>query len=169
VFIIATQVRFLQLLRVVNNLQLLVDIAMSGTPPLDLSKATKLKDLSFRCGQPSIQRVTMALQTVQSKYLQRISIRPCHAFADLELINFSPSGTPPSIVEGPVLQEWQDLDRLLIQFWDSHSIRPEITYEAVKGQNAWRVLSQTLLPEVTRRGLFDLVENKRWPRGKGKN
>ena len=142
---------------------------MSGTPPLDLSKATKLKYLSFRCGQPSIQRVTMALQTVQSKDLQKISIHPCSTFADLQLINFSPSGTSPSPVEGPVLQEWQDLDRLLVQFWNSHSIRPEITYEAGKGHNAWSVLSQTLLPEVTRRGLFDLVENKWWPRGKGNN
>jgi hypothetical protein len=140
---------------VVNTLPLLVDIAMSGTPPLDLSRATKLKDLSFQCGGSDIQRVTMALQTVQSKNLQQITIYPCKTLY----------GTPGNPVEGAVLQQWQDLDRLLVQFWTSHSIRPKITYKVGKGQKDWGALVPRLLPELTRRGLFDLVENIPWFRG----
>ena len=79
----------------------------------------------------------MALQTAQSINLERITIRWSPAF-----------GT--SIAE----QEWQDLDRVLLQFWTSHSIRPEIGYD---GGN-FRELAPRLLPELTSRGIVDLVE-----------
>jgi hypothetical protein len=154
---------------VVRTLPLLVDIAKSGAPPLDLSRATNLKDLSFTCGGSDIQRVTMALQTVQSKNLQQITIYPCKTFGDLQQIYTHPYGTPGNPVDEAVLQQWQDLDRLLVQFWTSHSIRPKITYEVGKGQKDWGALVPRLLPELTRRGLYDLVENIPWFRGKGKN
>ena len=101
--------RFLQPLRVVNTLLLLVDIAMSGTPPLDLSRAAKLKDLSYTCGGSDIQRVTMALQTVQSKNLQQINIYPCKTLRDLQQTNIHLYGTPENPVEEAILQQWQDL------------------------------------------------------------
>jgi hypothetical protein len=116
-----------------------------GTPvtPLDLSKATKLKDLLFRCGESNVQQVTMALQTVQSKHLQRITIHPRAASVRLSA--------------EPAPQEWQDLDILLVQFWTSHSIRPKIMYDPGKGVNDIRGLAPSLLPELARRGAIDLV------------
>ena len=145
-FIVKPWVRFPQLLRVVNNLQLLVDVDTSGTPPLDLSKATKLKGLSFRFGGLDVHRITMALQTVQSKHLQQITIRLCGNFANP--------------VEETVRRGWQDLDRLLVQLWASHSIRPNITHGTRKGQGDWEVSAPRLLPELTRKGLVDLVVNQ---------
>jgi hypothetical protein len=129
---------------VVNALPLLVDVATAGTPPFDLSKATKLKELSFRWGGPGVQRVTTALQTVRSKNLQQIAIRLYARFVNP--------------VEEKVRQEWQDLDRLLVQFWTSRSIRLKIKYEAWEGENSLGALAQSLLPELTRRGAVDLVE-----------
>jgi hypothetical protein len=120
---------------------------MPGAPPLDLSKVNKLEDLSFRCGGWNIQQITTALQTVQSKYLQQVTIHPGAAFAN-------------QIVE-TVHQEWQDLDRLLVQFWNSHSIRPKFTYEADTEGDDLRAFAPSLLPELTRRGLVDLVEDQR--------
>jgi hypothetical protein len=141
-FPITPRVRFLQLLQVVNNLPLLVAADTSGTPPLDLSKAVKLKELLFRCGKLNLPRITMALQTVQSKNLQQITINPYGTFVN-------PIGaTDP--------QEWQDLDRLLVQFWTSHSIRPKIVYQAGKGLND---LVPSLLPELMGRGAVYLVED----------
>jgi hypothetical protein len=131
---------------VVNNLQLLVDVDTSGTPPLDLSKATKLKELSFRFEWLGLQRITMALQTVQSKYLQQITICPRGNFANP--------------VEETVCLGWQDLDHLLVRFWTSHSIRPEIIYEAGEKHDVWNLLALKFLPELTRRGLVDLVAYK---------
>jgi hypothetical protein len=84
----------------------------------------------------------MALQTVQSKNLQQITINPYGTFVN-------PIGaTDP--------QEWQDLDRLLVRFWISHSIRPKIVYQAETGLND---LAPSLLPELMGRGAVDLVED----------
>jgi hypothetical protein len=128
----------------VNTLRLLADADKSGRPSLDFSKATKLKELVFRCGEPNVQRIVMALQTVQSKSLQQITIHPYGAFA-----------IP---VKEAVRQEWQDLDHLLVQFWTSLSIRPRIACEAGIGGDNLRAYVPNLLPELTRRGLVDLVE-----------
>jgi hypothetical protein len=89
----------------------------------------------------------MALQTVQSENIQQITIRPRVTFAT----QFGET----------VYQEWQDLDRVLVQFWNSHSIRPEITCEVDKRGNYLRAFAPTLLPELTRRGLVNLVEVQR--------
>jgi hypothetical protein len=136
------RVRFLQLLRAVNDLPLLVAADTSGTPPLDLSKVVKLKELWFRCGTLNLPRITMALQTVQSRNLQQITINPYGTFVNLI------GATDP--------QEWQDLDHLLVRFWTSHSIRPKIVYQAGKGLND---LVPSLLPELMGRGAVDLVED----------
>jgi hypothetical protein len=121
-----------------------VDVDTSGTPPLDLSKATKLKDISLRCNGPNVQPFAMALQTVQSKRLQQITIQPCGAFV--------------YPVEETVLQELQDLDRTLVQFWTSHSDSSKDHVCGGEGKNDLRGLAPSLLPELTRRGAVDLVE-----------
>jgi hypothetical protein len=123
----------------------LVNVGMSGTPPLDLSEATKLKDLSLRFGGPNVQWITMAFQTARSKHLQRIAIRPLYI-------------TSESLGGETVRQEWQDLDRLLVRFWTSHSIRPKVVCGAGKGESGLRDLAPSLLPELTRRGAVDLVK-----------
>jgi hypothetical protein len=116
---------------------------MSREPPLDLSKATKLKDLSFRCEGPNTQRITMALQSVKSEAFRQITIHPY--------------GTFPNPI-GPVERgQWQDLDSLLVQFWTSHSIRPVIKYKPREGGRDLGRLAPSLLPELMRRGLVDLV------------
>ena len=87
----------------------------------------------------------MTLQTVGSGYLQSITIEP----HDL----------PPETVEEEVYQEWHDLDRVLVQFWTSHSIRPRVVYMPRLGEGKdLGVDVPILLPELTRRGLVDLVE-----------
>jgi len=110
---------------------------------LDLSKATKLKYLKFLWTRSSVQWIATTLQTVKSKNLQRIII--CQAIA------------LPEEIEEAVYREWQDLDRLLVQFWASHLIRPRVTYVVGKGGKDLRDHVPSLLPELTRRGLVDLV------------
>ena len=58
-------------------------------------------------------------------------------------------------------QQWHDLDRLLAQFWTSHSIRPKVAYEVEvekREDEDIRDHAPSLLPELTRRGFIDLVE-----------
>ena len=115
---------------------------MPWKPPLDLYKATELKDLALRCRRPNVQWITTALQTVQSENLQRITIHPCHA-------------TSASRIKEAVHREWQDLDHLLVQFWTSRSICPKIMY--VTGSGLGRYAS-SLLPDLTRREAVGLVK-----------
>ena len=113
----------------------------SASVLLDLSRATNLKKIVFRFGRPSVLWVVMALQTVKSKNLQHITIHQV-------------TGSYRSLgVEEGLLPEWQDLDRLLVQFWISHSIRPKL----VDSMTHLRGLTPTLFPESTRRGLIDIV------------
>ena len=67
----------------------------------------------------------MALQTVTSKHrdLWRISI---HVPYDYTLN--SPGANVRQGLEEVMYGQWLDLDRLLVQFWKSRSIRRKITY-----------------------------------------
>jgi len=114
------------------------------TSSFDLSTATKLKDLVFHCTWQNVQWITMALRTVKSKNLQRIALRP------------RPTTFAETIPE-PIHQEWEELDCLSVQFWISHSIRPEVT-RGMDGLGArLRDVELGLMPELARRGLVDLV------------
>ena len=115
-------------------------------PSLDLSKATKLKEVVFNYYR-NIQWITTAIKTIESKNLQQIAI-------------FSYASTPISFqIKEAVRQEWQDLDHQLVQLWTSHSIRPKIMYRRGQGgADEARGLVQRLLPELTRRGAVDVVE-----------
>jgi len=134
----------LQLLRLVGTLSLPVDTSRTP-PPLDLSKATKLKDVQFWCRGQNIQRITTALRTAVFKSLQQITIR-------------TDDTTLMIPIREMIHQESQDLDRLLAQLWTSYSIRPKVTFETIKRRSAPRDLAQSLLPELTRRGVVDVIE-----------
>ena len=112
---------------------------------LDLSKAPKLKCITFLGRRSNIYWVVAALRTVESKNLQQITIR-LH------------TATLRNSIEETDCQEWQDLDQLLVQFWTSHSIRPQLVYSPNSGGREARDRAPRLLPELTRRGLVDLVE-----------
>ena len=113
---------------------------------LDLSKATKLKDVEFRPREPIVSWINATLQTAGSKNLRQIVIHIHATLVSSILLG--------SIGESTWL-EWRDLDRLLVQLWITRSIHPVITYEKGAG-NGPRVLAQKLLPELVSRG-FDVV------------
>jgi len=115
----------------------------SGTPSLDLSDATKLKDVAFHCGR-STKWITTTVKTAKSENLQQITVN-------------SPTATLGQIEEA-VYREWEDLDHLLVQLWTSRSIRPRVTYERGKREDGMKDLPSRLLPELTRRGVVEIVE-----------
>ena len=118
---------------------------MPGAPSLDLSRATKLKDVEFNYCR-NIQWITTTIKTIESKNFQQITI--------------SYGNTPISFkIKEAVLQEWQDLDHLLVRLWTSRLIRPKIVYRREEGgEDEASGLVQRLLPELTRRGAIDVVE-----------
>ena len=68
-------------------------------------------------------------------------------------------GTGDAIWE-PVRREWLELDCLLVQLWTSHSLRSTVMYGPGEGGRDLRDLVARLLPELTRGGIFDLVEDR---------
>ena len=107
------------------NLPLPTGLGMPTTPPpIDLSRATKLKTVDLRTDTLAVEWITRTLQTITSKYLMQIAIV-----------------VPPfltGLIHTTVRREWEDLDHVLVQFWTSRSIRPVFKYkmtpESVMGE-----------------------------------
>ena len=93
---------------------------------------------------PSVQWITATLHTVERKTIRDITIYPFDAL--------------PETIEQAVCEEWRELDRLLVQFGTSRSIRPRVAYVAENEGRDMRDYVPSLLPELTRRGLVDLIE-----------
>ena len=57
-------------------------------------------------------------------------------------------------------QAWLELDRLLAQLSELHSIRPEIVYDVPSWVNRKEARSsmEVLLPELTKRGIVEMME-----------
>ena len=58
--------------------------------------------------------------------------------------------------------QWLDLDRLLVQFWESRSIRPTVIYTTPEGGEQYMCVKdwvRCLLPGVTGREVVDFVES----------
>ena len=121
------------------DLTTVVNVGLTGLHFLDLSKATKLKDLTFRTRRSTIKSITMTLQTIGSKNLQQITIHPC-------------------VIGAKLCQGWRDLDIMLVQLWTLHSIRPRLMYGPDGTGKDARDCASSLLPELTRREILHLVK-----------
>ena len=123
--------------------------------PVDLSKAIKLKEVMFRCGL-SGEWVTTTLETITSRhqYLQQISIRILRVRRYAQEGDFAIDW----IERAYPVTWWSDLDRLLVQFWDSRSIRPKVLLPPTRKEVGMKDWGEHLFPELTRRGVVDLVE-----------
>jgi hypothetical protein len=99
----------------------------------------------------------MALHTITSKHrdLQQIVIMvPYH----ISIVG-ADSNAGKAIGEANFGQ-WLDLDRLLVQLWESRSVRPKIICVAhVKEGRYVKDCVGRLLPEITGGGIIDLAEH----------
>lgn len=125
---------------------------------IDLSKVTKLQDVVFRClsGSLSSGWVIMMLETITSGHrdLRQISIHIPYApdyNRDLRLIEQVSAAKPG--------MRWSDLDRLLVQLWESHSIKSKVVCPRSRNRTM-RVEDWTkyLLPGIADRGIVELIE-----------
>jgi len=58
-----------------------------------------------------------------------------------------------------IFGQWLELDRTLAQFWESRSIRPKTLYLVPPGREKDLIECMgRLLPEITERGIIDLVD-----------
>ena len=129
---------------ITSNFPLPTGLGMPTTPPpIDLSRATKLKTVDLRTDALAVEWITRTLQTITSKYLVQIAII-----------------VPPfltSLIHTTVRREWEDLDHVLVQFWTSRSIRPVFKYKMTPGSVMGEYL-RALLPELASREIVDVAE-----------
>ena len=120
----------------------------SNLSPIDLSKATKLERVVFLPTPAGVEWITLSLQTVTPKHrdFRQILILPPYdsALADA-------STDVRQTVGDHVYGLWLDLDRLLVQLWESRCIRPMVPTTT---QHTRRYMG-CLLPEVMKRGMVE--------------
>ena len=121
----------------------LIATTVSGTSrkpsPLDLSKATRLKNVDFQSNVADIQWITKSLGSAGFESLRKAKIT-----ASLP-INFADQ------IEGVLHRELVDLDRLLVELWTLRSVALWVRCENAGGRN--------LLPEITSREGVRLLED----------
>ena len=100
----------------------------------------------------------MALQTITPGHgdLRQITLHICgYSFRD-------PATYVRQMVGEAEYEQWVDLDRLLVQLWELHSIRPKVTYGVVPEHREKDVIDcvSYLLPETTKKGTVDLANHR---------
>jgi hypothetical protein len=135
---------------------------MESQAPVDLSKAIKLREVVFRFDGLSPVWVTRTLRTITPEHrdLQQISIH--------NTFRYSRRSVPvdaKQLAGEEGYEEWMDLDRALIQLWESRTVRTRL-FNAGREGGKMRELRRGLLPEVTKRGIIELVDSAepRWNR-----
>ena len=110
-----------------------------------------MKNVVFRVSTESVGWVTTALQTITPEHrdLRGISIRMPRSLVF--------GGVGPDTVHSlgvAIYRRWSDLDRLLVEFWESRSIRPRVGCRGL-GAMQWDMdyCIEYLLPEITRGGI----------------
>jgi len=125
--------------------------------PLKISRATRLKEVFFRYESQNIDWIAKALRTIMSEHrdFRQITISvPC-------LSALLSIGEPPGEV---ICEQWLGLDGLLVQIWESRSIRPRVVCPSLEGEwNKTEIWMGFLLKEAMERRIIDLFECSRWP------
>lgn len=125
-----------------------VDLPMGK--PMDLSNATNLKEVVFR-SHLDPEWISSTLQTISQDHqdLRHITIRLFNLFYSVDswvtdqVIFLHPEA-------GTILQNWLNLDCVLVRLQESHSIHVKLLYRApahVRGRNAKGYLA-IMLPGV---------------------
>ena len=129
-----------------------MNFALAEQRSLDFSNTPKLKEVVFRVRTQTVRWMTLALQTITPDHrdFRQISIHVPKPYR--------PIANPPDLRQGSVYNQWMDLDRLLVQLWESRGIRPKVLYEASENKEAMGEHIGCLFPEITERGIIELAD-----------
>jgi len=110
----------------------------------------------FRLRSLSVEWVTVILRTITPKHqdLRQISI-----YVPFNSTLTSAGADVKRAVGERIVGEWSDLDRLLVQLWESHSIPPKFMSKEPNEEQGARDCILCLLPEITKRGWTFIVDD----------
>ena len=122
---------------------------------IDLSSATRLEEIDFRLGWLNIEWIIMALQTITPEHrdLRQITINVSDCSSPLRR-----DEDHKKRIGEAIRGQWLALDRLLVEFWESRSVRPSLVRKRTTIlSRGIRDGCEYLLPELTGRGIVDLT------------
>ena len=125
--------------------------------------ATKLFQVSFRAGPNlRVDWMSMALRTITRK---NQDLRRVYILVPYRLVAVGSGADIREVIGGPLSGYWSELDRVLIQLSESHSIRPKVFCATFNEEGsgsytpvAMRAYIACLLPKATKGGVVDVVE-----------
>jgi hypothetical protein len=117
--------------------------------------------VEFLCGGLGAEWISMTLRTITPNHrnLLQISLSVPDVSYGPTLNRIDPPNVRDAIGE-VAHRQWLELDHRLVQLWESHSIRPKVMHYAPLGKDRKGPNScvESFLPELTRRGIADLVK-----------
>ena len=133
----------------------------SESDPIDLSKAWKLEDVALRdTKRPSVHWLSAALQTItiDHRNLREVLLyTPCMQCNPTSTSNYAAHACITRAIGEDTHRQWLEFDHLLAQLWESHSIHLKVLRYKHRDGLVCRC-ANSLLPEVIRRRIADLVE-----------
>jgi len=142
----------------VRTSSLLPFLAPPNSSPVDLSNAVKLKDVVFHLQSLSVEWAAMILRTITPNHqdLRRVSL-----YVQFDFALTSAGADVRRTVGERIVGEWSNLDRLLVQLWESRSIRPQVISVTLDEEQGTRDCILCLLPEITKRDwMFTVRDTK---------
>lgn len=129
---------------------------LSREASTDLSKAKKPQEAVFHPEELNTSWVAMTLKTITSEHrdLQKVLIH-CFGISDYGDGQTNARTTIGDESHG----DWIDLDRTLMQVWESLAVCTEISYFSRGKRKRARNFMEHLFPETTKRGIVKLVDH----------
>ena len=123
--------------------------------PIDLSKAAGLESVVVRVNSHTVCWVTMVLQTIP---LEHSDLRQITIYLPFDSAFIDTLAAISQSLGEVIRRLWSDLDSLLVQLWELRSIRPRVGHvkQGEQGESVGYNV-RCLLPEITKRGIVDLV------------
>ena len=123
---------------------------------INVSKATKLKNAIFKCNlDPGWISLILRTITRDHRNLQLVGIEASEVLLGV----IAGGGDPEDALGQDICEGWLELDLLLAQLCESHSISLEVSYVArgMIDEDDARSLLEYLLPEVMGKGRVKLI------------
>jgi len=129
---------------------LLLPAADPMSAPFSLSGATKLRDVVFRPGSLRVGRISLVLRVISREHrdLRRVSVDEFYNLSHLD-----GNEDLRQVVGEVVLEEWLDLDRILVRLWESLSVRTNVIWTGGRREGVMRGYVECFLPEMMKRGM----------------
>ena len=126
--------------------------------PIDISRGTNLKNVTFRCESWDSAWVVLTLKTITPEHRNLRCISLDIPFTNYDITDPEDRKIVDWYEKVNPYTRWSEIDRILVQFSELHPIRLELSCPRSETKRRVKDLAEYLFPEMTRRKIVDFVE-----------